>query len=80
LASNALEIPSHDHEEVYRLRWLEPVVRLFALTGWGQQEDRQQAIEAGFDAHFTKPVSSDEIIELLRRRLSPLIADVVDDN
>ena len=30
--------------------------RLAALTGWGQPEDKQQAVAAGFDAHFTKPV------------------------
>jgi CheY-like chemotaxis protein len=31
-------------------------VVLVALTGWGQDEDRRQATEAGFDRHFTKPV------------------------
>jgi CheY-like chemotaxis protein len=29
---------------------------LIALTGWGQAEDRQRALQAGFDFHFTKPV------------------------
>ena len=29
---------------------------LIALTGWGQDEDRRQAREAGFDHHLTKPV------------------------
>ncbi|MGH8259527.1 MAG: hybrid sensor histidine kinase/response regulator, partial [Steroidobacteraceae bacterium] len=29
---------------------------LIALTGWGQQEDKRQALEAGFDMHLTKPV------------------------
>ncbi len=29
---------------------------LAALTGWGQQEDKRRAIEAGFDHHLTKPV------------------------
>lgn len=31
-------------------------IRLLALTGWGQDEDRRRASEAGFDAHCTKPV------------------------
>jgi signal transduction histidine kinase len=31
-------------------------VRVIALTGWGQEEDRRRATEAGFDAHLTKPV------------------------
>ncbi|HEY0822839.1 MAG TPA: PAS domain-containing protein, partial [Ramlibacter sp.] len=28
---------------------------LVAATGWGQEEDRRKALEAGFDLHFTKP-------------------------
>jgi PAS domain S-box-containing protein len=31
-------------------------VRLVAVTGYGQQEDRQRAHDAGFDAHLVKPV------------------------
>jgi PAS domain S-box-containing protein len=31
-------------------------VRLLALTGWGQDEDKRRALEAGFDEHLTKPV------------------------
>lgn len=29
---------------------------LIALTGWGQQEDRQKSKAAGFDAHLVKPL------------------------
>jgi CheY-like chemotaxis protein len=29
---------------------------LIALTGYGQAEDRDRALEAGFDAHLVKPV------------------------
>jgi len=38
---------------------------LIALTGWGQQRDRHRTKEAGFDAHLTKPVRYEAIIELL---------------
>jgi signal transduction histidine kinase len=31
-------------------------VLLVALTGWGQEEDRSRAVEAGFDVHMVKPV------------------------
>lgn len=31
-------------------------VSLVALTGWGQEEDRRRAEEAGFDRHLVKPV------------------------
>jgi signal transduction histidine kinase/ActR/RegA family two-component response regulator len=34
---------------------------LIALTGWGQTEDKQRALQAGFDYHFTKPVELDAI-------------------
>jgi PAS domain S-box-containing protein len=38
---------------------------LIALTGWGQDEDRQRAKEAGFDRHLTKPVDTDALEILL---------------
>jgi signal transduction histidine kinase len=31
-------------------------MRLVALTGWGQDEDRRRSAEAGFDLHVVKPV------------------------
>jgi CheY-like chemotaxis protein len=40
-------------------------VRLIALTGYGQPEDRRRAAEAGFDAHLIKPVSAEQIEEIL---------------
>jgi CheY-like chemotaxis protein len=36
-------------------------VRLIALTGYGQEDDRKQAQEAGFARHLMKPVDPDEI-------------------
>src|SRR5688572_290607 len=44
--------------------WGKQVV-LIALTGWGQQRDRHRTKEAGFDAHLTKPVKYEAILELL---------------
>lgn len=38
---------------------------LVALTGWGQEDDKRQAREAGFDAHLTKPVDPEELAGLL---------------
>ncbi len=40
-------------------------LRLVALTGWGQQEDRRRTREAGFDHHLTKPVDIEELRQLL---------------
>jgi signal transduction histidine kinase/ActR/RegA family two-component response regulator len=41
-------------------------VYMIALTGYGQPEDKQRALEAGFDAHLTKPVDVDVINAVLR--------------
>jgi CheY-like chemotaxis protein len=38
---------------------------LIALTGWGQQQDRQRTTEAGFDAHLVKPVSESQLFQTL---------------
>lgn len=41
---------------------------LVALTGYGQEEDRRRAIEAGFNHHMTKPTSIEALEQLLRTR------------
>lgn len=45
----------------HRLRHL----TLIALTGFGQQEDRRRAVDAGFDHHLVKPVDPDVVRGLL---------------
>ena len=40
-------------------------ITLIALTGWGQESDRQKAIDAGFDRHLTKPIDPDALESLL---------------
>ena len=47
------------------LPWASPVA-IVALTGWGQNDDRQRSREAGFDGHLVKPVVLDELLALLR--------------
>lgn len=39
---------------------------LVAMTGWGRNEDRLRAHQAGFDLHLTKPPPIDAIEELVR--------------
>jgi signal transduction histidine kinase/CheY-like chemotaxis protein len=41
---------------------------LIAVTGWGQEKDRQLAFEAGFDHHMVKPVRFEQIEEILSNR------------
>ena len=38
---------------------------LIALTGWGQEEDKRRALDAGFDHHLTKPVDAAVVARLL---------------
>ena len=57
------------YEAARRIRDTGSKVVLVALTGWGQDEDKDRARDAGFDHHLTKPADPD----VLQR----LIADVV---
>ena len=38
-----------------------------ALTGWGQEDDRRRALDAGFDLHLTKPAPIEALEGLLAR-------------
>ena len=49
-------------------------VRLVAMTGYGDEADRQLALEAGFDVHMVKPVNYPKVEELLRTLLTPPVS------
>ena len=55
------------YEVARRLRqpWGERI-RPIALPGWGQDRDRRQALEAGFDLHVSKPVDPHQLEALIR--------------
>ncbi len=38
---------------------------LVAVTGWGQQRDRERTAEAGFDAHMVKPLTDLDLLQVL---------------
>ena len=40
-------------------------VILIAMTGYGQQTDRQRSQEAGFDHHLVKPVDFNDLQQIL---------------
>ncbi len=42
-------------------------VLLIAVTGWGQDNDKAQAVQAGFNHHFTKPVEPDALAACSQR-------------
>jgi len=41
--------------------------RLVAVTGYGQEHDRQKSAGAGFDAHLVKPVDIDDVTDLVEK-------------
>jgi CheY-like chemotaxis protein len=61
-------MPGMDGYEVARLlrhRFPEHDATIVALTGWGQDSDRQRAREAGFDHHLIKPAEMTTLQALL---------------
>ena len=40
-------------------------ITLVAVTGWGQDEDRQRALQAGFDCHMVKPIDPESLMTTL---------------
>lgn len=61
-------MPLQDGKEVARaIRALPGGARpvLIAITGWGQEADRREAIAAGFDHHLTKPVDPELVLRLI---------------
>jgi CheY-like chemotaxis protein len=65
-----LGMPGMDGYEVARqLRSDERLrgLRIVALTGWGQEADRERTRTAGFDHHMTKPVDVYALVDWLTR-------------
>jgi CheY-like chemotaxis protein len=57
-------LPGMDGCEVARRLRQEPIFRsclLFAITGFGREEDRRRCVAAGFDDHFAKPIAFDDL-------------------
>ncbi len=42
-----------------------------ALTGYGQDQDRQRALDAGFDAHLVKPINTALLFKTLQDLTAP---------
>ena len=63
-----LGLPGMDGFEVARRMRSTPggaALRIVALTGWGQEQDKARTRRAGFDDHLTKPIRAGEILALL---------------
>ncbi len=67
-------LPGMDGYEVARRLRASPAasaMTLVAITGYGQDGDRQRALAAGFDAHLVKPFGYAELMEVLQRLERP---------
>jgi signal transduction histidine kinase len=63
-------LPVMDGYELARkLRSRLPDIRLVAVTGYGQPNDRRRALDAGFQAHLIKPVTIGTVTETLDKLL-----------
>lgn len=63
-----LGLPGMDGYEIARMLRAESSManmRIIAITGYGQPEDRKRALDAGFDEHFVKPVDPSRLLEHL---------------
>jgi signal transduction histidine kinase len=61
-------LPGMDGFELARIIRARPAmasVLLVAVTGYGREEDRREAQDAGFDFHLTKPVAFEDLEKLL---------------
>ena len=57
-------LPGMDGYEIARRLRQAPLgakLVLAAITGYGQQSDKDRSMAAGFDAHFVKPINFDEL-------------------
>ena len=57
----------HEVAATLRAGGVHPSAALVAVTGWGSEEDRRKAQDAGFDFHLVKPVSVGAIGAVLER-------------
>ena len=61
-------LPDMDGYDLARiLREMMPEVKLIALTGWGQTEDRRLSTDAGFNHHLVKPADYETIKTLVEQ-------------
>jgi CheY-like chemotaxis protein len=44
-------------------------IPIIVVSAWGSAKHKERAISAGADAHFTKPVTMDELIAAINRHL-----------
>jgi signal transduction histidine kinase/CheY-like chemotaxis protein len=67
-----IEMPGEDgYQLLKRARAQHSSLIAIAVTGYARTVDRRQAIEAGFDAYFSKPVDPTELVEAIAGLVGP---------
>jgi two-component system CheB/CheR fusion protein len=70
-------LPGMDGYELgRRLRTQHEALYLVAMTGYGREEDRDAAHDAGFDAHFVKPADPEQLRDLMAQGVREAVNDV----
>ncbi len=72
LALLDIGLPNIDGYQLAALMRADPrcaAMKLVALTGYGGENDRERALQAGFDEHLVKPVALDRLLEVLDQLL-----------
>ncbi len=63
-----LGLPAMDgYELAARIAEMKPSVKLVALTGYGQESDRERTRAAGFHEHLVKPIDIARVLEAISR-------------
>jgi CheY-like chemotaxis protein len=55
------KLNGYDAARCIRAQTWGKAITLVALTGWGQEEDRQRSVEAGFSHHLVKPINYSDL-------------------
>jgi len=69
------ELDGYEVAKRIRTRSLDKDLMLVAMTGYGQEGDRQRSLESGFDHHLVKPADFDVLQELLSSALKRRSSD-----
>lgn len=57
------------YEATAEIRLVSKTVPIIAVTAYAQQQDREKILESGFNAYIAKPVSEDDLLNIIRQFL-----------
>ncbi len=66
-----IKMPQMDgYEATRQIKQLRPNLPVVALTAYAMNQDRNLALDAGFDNHISKPFSSNDLVEIIAQYLN----------